>query len=221
MQRRNSPCEENLVEIAASSPHSAPANARGRITGLFQIIVAAGVTLSYFTNYGIGAHIPTGPMIWRIAFGLQLIPCGLMALGLPFATESPRWLARKGRSAEALRALAFLRRRTEDDEEVVAELAEIEATVREEVESRAGFRQAVAEKGNRVSALAFPLKIPPFCCYTPPRPAMLMSTAESISNSSVSQSPLSCSSSNNGAGRQVPIPLPHSITPHALPTSQN
>lgn len=129
----------------------APANARGRITGLFQIIVALGVMLSYFANYGVAAHIDKfSPLIHRIPFGLQLVPSGLMALGLLFVKESPRWLARRGRNEEALHNLAFLRRRHESDEEIIIEFAEIEASVKEEVEGGLSLFQAVRQKGTPI-----------------------------------------------------------------------
>ncbi|KAG5718908.1 Quinate permease, partial [Termitomyces sp. T112] len=59
-----------------------PKEVRGRITGLFQIMVAIGVMLSYFINYGIGINMPSGPNVWRIPFGFQLVPAGIMLLGL-------------------------------------------------------------------------------------------------------------------------------------------
>jgi MFS family permease len=75
-----------------------PKEVRGRITGIFQIMVATGVMLSYFVNrelladergycsthyfiVGVGLHV-TGTKLWVIPFGVQLIPGGIMALGL-------------------------------------------------------------------------------------------------------------------------------------------
>lgn len=75
-----------------------------------------------------------------------------MALGLLFTRESPRWLVMKGREPEALRNLAFLRRRPVTDHALIEELAEIEAAVREEREARAGLglREAFLAPGNRI-----------------------------------------------------------------------
>ncbi|EJD35354.1 sugar transporter [Auricularia subglabra TFB-10046 SS5] len=128
----------------------APKDVRGRITGFFQIMVAIGVMLSYFTNYGVSAHIKEGPKVWRIAFGLQLVPAGIMCVGLLVCKESPRWLASKGRMQEALTNLAYLRKLPTDHESVRSELAEIEASIEEEREARTGlgWKEAFLGKGN-------------------------------------------------------------------------
>ncbi|KAI0738375.1 general substrate transporter [Daedaleopsis nitida] len=127
-----------------------PKNSRGRITGLFQIMVAVGVMISYFINLGVGLHIKSGPNVWRIPFGLQLVPAGILAFGLLTIKESPRWLASKGRTEEALRNLAYLRKTSTDEENTRAEMAEIEAAIEEEREARKGLglREAFLGKGN-------------------------------------------------------------------------
>src|SRR6266850_1296551 len=96
-----------------------PKQVRGRITGMFQIMVAIGVMISYFINcmfnsclilhtgpdlfvtVGIGLHVQNSSKIWRIPFAFQLVPAGIMALGLLTVRESPRWLVSKGRNTEA------------------------------------------------------------------------------------------------------------------------
>ena len=95
-------------------------------------------------------HITTGFNVWRIPFGMQLVPAGIMAFGLLTVRESPRWLASKGRVDDALTNLAYLRKRDTDDEEVRAEMAEIEAAIEEEREARKGLgaKEAFLGKGN-------------------------------------------------------------------------
>jgi len=140
--------------ISAVSPayvsECAPKEVRGRITGMFQIFVATGVALSYWVNYGIQVNQQPGPNFWRIPFGLQLLPAGIMVLGLPTLKESPRWLASVGRTEEALRNLAYLRHEPETSPEVISEMAEIEAAIQEEREARAGlgWKEAFLGKGN-------------------------------------------------------------------------
>jgi Sugar (and other) transporter len=66
--------------------------------------------------------------------------------------ESPRWLASRGRSKEALINLAYLRNEPIDSESVLVELAEIEAQIAEEREAREGLglKEAFFGKGNFV-----------------------------------------------------------------------
>lgn len=63
---------------------------------------------------------------------IQLVPGGLMLIGLFFLKESPRWLARRDRHEEALASLAYTRCATIDDPEVMQEMAEIRASIEEE-----------------------------------------------------------------------------------------
>lgn len=103
--------------------------------------------VSYFVNYGVAQRYKSGAQIWRIPFGLQLVPSGLMGVGLLFATESPRWLAKVGRTEEALRNLAFLRRRSIDDDMIILEMAEINAAIREESAETVSLRYCLFTKG--------------------------------------------------------------------------
>ncbi|EAU83712.1 sugar transporter [Coprinopsis cinerea okayama7 len=140
--------------ISAVSPayvsECAPKEVRGRITGLFQIMVSIGVMISYFVNFAIGLHVPTGVNVWRIPFGVQLIPAGIMVLGLLTVKESPRWLASVGKDEQALKNLAYLRRAPIDSPAILEEFAEIQAAIQEEREARAGLglKEAFLGKGN-------------------------------------------------------------------------
>ncbi|KAF9552160.1 general substrate transporter [Agrocybe pediades] len=127
-----------------------PKEVRGRITGLFQIMVALGVMISYFVNYGVGIHILSGPRIWRIPFGFQLVPAGIMCIGLLTVKESPRWLASVDRNEEAIANLAYLRRDSPGSPAILHEMAEIEAAIAEERAARQGLglKEAFFGKGN-------------------------------------------------------------------------
>ncbi|KAF5386383.1 hypothetical protein D9757_006717 [Collybiopsis confluens] len=129
-----------------------PKDVRGRITGLFQVMVASGIMISYFINLGVGLHFQNQAKIWRIAFGFQLVPAGIMALGLLTVKESPRYLVAIGRSKQAIVNLAYLRRAPPDSELVVVEMAEIEAAIKEEREARQnlGIKEAFLGKGNAI-----------------------------------------------------------------------
>lgn len=126
----------------------APKEIRGRITGLFQIIVVTGVAVSFWINYGVTFMADTSKQ-WRVPIGFQLVPVGLMMMVLPLLKESPRWLATKHRDEEALRNLAWIRKVDITDQNVNLEFAEIQAAIREEEEATKGatWREVFA-KGN-------------------------------------------------------------------------
>jgi sugar porter (SP) family MFS transporter len=109
-----------------------PPAIRGRVAGLFQEFLVIGSTFAYWLDYGVSLHIPEGTSQWRIPVAIQLVPGGLMFIGLFFLKESPRWLMKKGRSEEALNSLAYIRNDSETSEEVVKEFAEITAAIQEE-----------------------------------------------------------------------------------------
>jgi len=73
-----------------------------------------------------------------------------MMFGLLTVRESPRWLASKDRTEEAIASLSYLRRLHREDERIRSEMAEIEAAIQEEREARAnlGLKEAFFGKGN-------------------------------------------------------------------------
>lgn len=96
----------------------------------------------YFIGYGC-SFIP-GPSSFRTAWGIQFVPCFFLLCGLPFLPESPRWLAKKGRTAEAIEILARVQARGDKtDPLVVAEWEEITTTLIAEREAIKGWHRFV------------------------------------------------------------------------------
>ncbi|CAI7606843.1 uncharacterized protein N7487_005673 [Penicillium crustosum] len=116
-----------------------PPAIRGRIAGLFQEFLVIGVTVAYWLCYGVSETIAPTTKQWRIPIGFQLVPGGLMMIGLFFLTESPRWLAKENRLEEALEALAYMRSEPTTSPAVQTEMAEIKAAVEHEVEATQGL----------------------------------------------------------------------------------
>jgi SP family arabinose:H+ symporter-like MFS transporter len=78
----------------------APADKRGRLVGFFQFNVVAGILVAYLSNYLIGlANL--GAAEWRWKLGVTGFPAALFFLMLITIPQSPRWLVRKGRLADA------------------------------------------------------------------------------------------------------------------------
>lgn len=77
-----------------------PARLRGRLVGFFQFNVVFGILLAYFSNYVIGLQ-RFGATEWRWELGVTAIPAALFFIMLFTIPRSPRWLVKKGRTAEA------------------------------------------------------------------------------------------------------------------------
>jgi len=95
-------CPVYLAELA-------PAEKRGRLGSLFQMGIVLGIFLTLFINARIQAagseewNTLTG---WRWMLGAEVAPAALLLSLLFFTPESPRWLLRAGRDAEARAILA-------------------------------------------------------------------------------------------------------------------
>lgn len=87
----------------------APAEKRGMLVSLYQLAIVLGINIVFFFNYMVaGSHteqwnIDTG---WRYMLGSETVPALLFLIALFFVPESPRWLSKKGRDAEALDVLS-------------------------------------------------------------------------------------------------------------------
>jgi sugar porter (SP) family MFS transporter len=101
----------------------APAKWRGRLVGFFQFNVVAGILLAYLSNYlmGLGGF---GAAEWRWKLGVSAAPAILFFLLLFGIPRSPRWLAKKGRTAEAREVLLQI-----GEENAEGELQDIVASI--------------------------------------------------------------------------------------------
>ncbi|MEP6831369.1 MAG: sugar porter family MFS transporter [Rhizomicrobium sp.] len=78
----------------------APPAWRGAMVGMFQFNIVFGILVAYLSNYLIGT-LMLGVDEWRWKFGIAVLP-GIILFTLLFTIpQSPRWLALRGRRAEA------------------------------------------------------------------------------------------------------------------------
>jgi sugar porter (SP) family MFS transporter len=97
----------------------APADKRGTVSSLFQLMVMTGILVAYITNYSFSGMY-TG---WRWMLGFAAIPAAILFFGGLILPESPRFLVKSGRTDEAN---AVLMNMNNDNKEAVdAELAQI------------------------------------------------------------------------------------------------
>ena len=85
----------------------APAARRGRLVGLFQLMVVTGILVAFLSNALVG-HFADPATAWRWKLAVPALPA-LLFLGLLFRIpDSPRWLVARGREAEASAALEMI-----------------------------------------------------------------------------------------------------------------
>lgn len=98
------------VMVPIYSAEMAPKEIRGQLGSLFQFFFTVGVMTSYWVDYGVVQHI-SGSLSkqWQIPIGLQLVPAVILGVGMLFLKESTRWLAKRGRTDEALESLIWIR----------------------------------------------------------------------------------------------------------------
>ncbi|SOV03103.1 related to quinate transport protein [Ustilago sp. UG-2017a] len=113
----------------------APRSIRGRLAGMYQLLIVAGICLAYFVNYGLVQDYPDqkSSAMWQIPFALQCLPGVLFIVSLFFQPESPRWLVERGRNEEARSSLARINRASLHDPVVVGILREIQDDLRGKV----------------------------------------------------------------------------------------
>ena len=82
----------------------APARARGRLVGFFQIDIVIGILTAYFSNYWI-SRLGLGAAEWRWELGAAALPALFFFCLLLVIPGSPRWLAAQNDPEGALKVL--------------------------------------------------------------------------------------------------------------------
>jgi len=77
----------------------APSKDRGKLTGLFQVMIVTGIFIAYLTNF---IFAGLGEDAWRYMLGIMAIPSLLFYVLLKRIPESPRWLALHKGNEEAM-----------------------------------------------------------------------------------------------------------------------
>lgn len=86
----------------------APRAIRGGLTAFYQLFIVFGIMVAFWVNYGSLLHIK-GSAQFILPLALQALPAVLLVLGMFFAPESPRWLAKEDNWEEATVVLAKMR----------------------------------------------------------------------------------------------------------------
>ncbi|KAK3112900.1 hexose transporter hxt5 [Teratosphaeriaceae sp. CCFEE 6253] len=102
---------------------TAPRQIRGALVSCYQLFITCGIWLAYVINFG--THNMAGAPQWRIPMGIGFIFPSIMAVGICFLCESPRWDYRHGRIDRARATIAKSYGVSENHWEVQREMREI------------------------------------------------------------------------------------------------
>ncbi|WP_242841130.1 sugar porter family MFS transporter [Clostridium akagii] len=86
-----------------------PAEKRGSVSSLFQLMVMSGILLAYITNYSFSSLY----MGWRWMLGFAAIPAAILFMGGLVLPESPRFLVKDGQLDKARDVLAQMNKYNE------------------------------------------------------------------------------------------------------------
>ncbi|XVF20768.1 hypothetical protein REPUB_Repub12eG0031500 [Reevesia pubescens] len=108
-----------------------PTEIRGALGSVNQLFICIGILAALVA----GLPLAGNPQWWRTMFGISAVPSILLALGMSFSPESPRWLFQQGKIPEAEKSI-----RTLYGKERVAEVMyELRTTGQSSTEQEAGW----------------------------------------------------------------------------------
>lgn len=122
--------------VPAYMSEIAPANIRGKLSGLNQLMIVSGLLLSYIVAF-VFEPIPDS---WRWMLGSAALFAIVLYIGMLKLPESPRYLIKHGMAHKAREVLGSLR---SSREEIEAEMQEILEVAKEE---RSGIRELFQKK---------------------------------------------------------------------------
>lgn len=109
----------------------APPSKRGRLVAFQQWAITWGILILYYISYGasfVGGKTSENysTTVFRLPWGLQMLPAVLLFCAMIFLPESPRWLARKDRYEECHSVLTLVHGKGNPDSPLVTqELSDI------------------------------------------------------------------------------------------------
>ena len=107
---------------------------RALLAGLQQWNIGLGFVCAQWIGYG--SSLVSGPFSWRFPLSFQVLPALILAAGIWFLPESPRYLAER---EETVKAHAVLKKLHADHELVEAEYTRIQLNLEAERNSRLGW----------------------------------------------------------------------------------
>jgi len=145
----------------------APAQIRGKLVAINQLTVVVGILLAQYLNWFLVRNLPPGATDdfirnswfgqqgWRWMFGLTALPSLLFFIGMLIVPESPRWLAKNGKSDRARNIL----KKIGGDNYANAAVSDIQSTIAAEEIQRVRFADLLEPRMRKVLLLGVVLAV--------------------------------------------------------------
>lgn len=102
-----------VVLIPLYQSEIAPPRIRGLLVGIHGIMICIGYSVASWVGLAFYFVNASGAQ-WRLPLAIQCFPPLILAIGIPFLPESPRWLLNQDRPEEALKAFEAVRAESDD-----------------------------------------------------------------------------------------------------------
>ena len=145
----------------------APAQMRGKLVAINQLTIVIGILLAQIINWYLVRNLPPGATDefiknswfgqsgWRWMFGLTAAPSVLFFIGMFLVPESPRWLAKNGKTERARSVL----KKIGGDRYAAAAISEINSTLAKEEIQHVRFADLLEPKMRKVLLLGVVLAV--------------------------------------------------------------
>ncbi|KAH8118587.1 general substrate transporter [Phellopilus nigrolimitatus] len=97
----------NTSTVPSYHAECSPATKRGAFIMIEGSLITFGIMLSYWIDFAF-FFVNWNSAQWRVPISIQIILAAIMIIGVCFLPESPRWLVKHGRNAEALAVISAL-----------------------------------------------------------------------------------------------------------------
>lgn len=130
---------------------TSPSYLRGTLIGSYQLFITIGLLIASIVNQGTHARDDTGS--YRIPCAVQVGFAIILAGGMLWLPDTPRYFVRKGEQDKARKSLVQLRRLKEDDPELSRELEAIILSCATEMQLSGRWRDCFSTENHNLQRL--------------------------------------------------------------------